>query len=550
MNDARRAAYLAAYDLMEAVQGEDHLGALARLPLAVERAERAGWGEVEFVLAAAEIVHLITRPSGPPPPAEVLDALLRRAEALDQQAFTAMALGLRALMASATGDTARLLADASRAVAMLDDEQQPPLDRCTAYVVIAASLNTLRLWELVDELYTRAAELGPLCDAPAQTAAVATNRVLTRLEWALALLENGDDLAASSQLARVSELVPLALAETLPVLWRHNVEAAARVVCLLRGEDPATGTESLAAQRQTLTDSGDLELLPLLEAATAWALWRHGHIDAAVAAAAPLAALPSSSSGARAFPFWVRATVLSARAPSAATAAQQEHAALVTRLLWESRSAVLAAARAQIDVERRRAEHAGLSHAVRTDALTGLQNRRGFDDWLQDAANWPRRRTALLLVDLDDFKRVNDTFGHECGDQVLRLIGELMRATVRADDVAIRHGGDEFAVLLSHEHLTTGAVWHRAQALRTAIAEIPWDAVAPGLVVAVTIGVAVSAGRDGGESPSTEPVEIYRAADRALYAAKRDGSGIVLTEVVSVGAGTADSRWQPGSTPA
>jgi diguanylate cyclase (GGDEF)-like protein len=550
MTDARRAAYLAAYDLLEAVQSEDHAGALARLPLATERAEQAGWGEVGFVLAAAETVHLITRPSGPPPTVEVLDALLRRAEGLELQAFTAMALGLRALVASARGDTAGLLADASRAVALLDDEQQPPLDRCTAYVVIAASLNTLRLWELVDELYTRAAELGPLCDAPAQTAAVATNRVLTRLEWALALLENGDDLAAASQLARVSELVPLALAETLPALWRHNVEAAARVVQLLRGEDPTIPTDSLAALRQALADSGDLELLPLLEAATAWALWRHGHLDAAVAAAAPLAALPSSSSGARTFPFWVRATVLSARAPSAATAAQREHAALVTRLLWESRNAVLAAARAQVDVERRRAEHTGLTHAVRTDALTGLANRRSFDDWLQDASDHHDRRTALLLVDLDDFKQINDTYGHECGDQVLRRIGELMRATIRADDLAIRHGGDEFAVLLSHEHLTTGAVWQRAQELRAAIADIRWAGVAPGMVVSVTVGVAVSLAARGDDCSSTEPVEIYRSADRALYAAKSDGSGIVLNELVSGRLGTIDSRWEPGSTPA
>jgi hypothetical protein len=73
------------------------------------------------------------------------------------------------------GDTAALLSDASRAIALLDDEQQPPLDRCAAYVVAAASLNTLRLWELVDDLYTRAAELGPLCDAPAQAGAVAAS---------------------------------------------------------------------------------------------------------------------------------------------------------------------------------------------------------------------------------------------------------------------------------------------------------------------------------------------------------------------------------------
>src|SRR4051812_21264747 len=370
MSNARRAAYLAAYDLFEAVQGEDHAGAVARLRHAVAQADTSGWPEVEFVLAAAEIVYLVTRPDGTLELPAALDGLVQRAEELDLAAFLAMALGLRAVAASGAGDTTGLLGDAGRAVALLDDERQPALDRCTAYVVTAASLNTLRLWELVDELYSHAAELGPLSDAPAQAAAVATNRVLTRLEWALALLENGDEAAAAEQLSRVSEVVPLALAEQLPSLWRLNVEAAAEVVRLLRGEHPSIRDLSRAELRAALMDGSDQEVLPLLEAATAWALWRHGQLDEAVAAALPLASLPSSSSGARTFPFWVRATVLSTHEPSDAARAQREHAAFVTRLLWESREAVLAAARARIDVERRRAEHARLSPAVRTDSLT------------------------------------------------------------------------------------------------------------------------------------------------------------------------------------
>ena len=138
MSDGRRAAYLAAYDLMEAVQSEDHIRAAARLRPAAECAEQAGWSEVGFVLAAAEMVHLITRPGETGPPAGAVDALLRRAEDLELSPFLAMALGLRALAAAATGDTASLLADATRAVAVLDDDRGPPLDRCTAYVVTAA----------------------------------------------------------------------------------------------------------------------------------------------------------------------------------------------------------------------------------------------------------------------------------------------------------------------------------------------------------------------------------------------------------------------------
>ena len=154
------------------------------------------------------------------------------------------------MVASAAGDTAALLADTSRAVALLDDEQQPPLDRCTAYVVIAAALNSLRLWELVDDLYTRAAELAPRCDEPAQAAAVATNRVLTRLEWALALLETGDEEAFAHQLDRVVEVVPAALAERLPVMWRHDVEAISDVVLAAargRPDDPDRGAGRTAA---------------------------------------------------------------------------------------------------------------------------------------------------------------------------------------------------------------------------------------------------------------------------------------------------------------
>ena len=178
----RRAAYLASYALFEAVQSEQHAAALAALPAARVSAQARGWPEVTVVLDAAAAVHAITRPGtagGPGLLPGDLDALVDRATELEAPALLAIVLGLRALAASSVGDTARLMADASRAVALLDDDDQPPLDRCTGYLVIGAAFNTLRLWELVDELYTRASDLEPLCDGPAQSAAIAANRVLT-----------------------------------------------------------------------------------------------------------------------------------------------------------------------------------------------------------------------------------------------------------------------------------------------------------------------------------------------------------------------------------
>jgi tetratricopeptide (TPR) repeat protein len=308
---SRRAAYLASYALFEAVQSEQHAAALATLPVARVSAHAQGWPEVTLVLDAAAAVHAITRPATPGCPGLApgdLDELVDQATALEAPALLAIVLGLRGLAASSVGDTARLMADASRAVALLDDADQPPLDRCTGYMVIGAAFNTLRLWELVDELYTRAGELEPLCDGPAQSAAIAANRVLTKVEWAVALLENGDEAAARQRLDQAVAAVPHALTQALPPLWRRDVEALAVVAGLLTGAAPDTA--ALADLRQVLAQEADIEVLPLLDAATALALSRAGQASAAAAAAEQLAPASSASSGARSFPLWVRAQVL------------------------------------------------------------------------------------------------------------------------------------------------------------------------------------------------------------------------------------------------
>jgi diguanylate cyclase (GGDEF)-like protein len=524
----RRAAYLAAYGLFEAVQGERHQAALAALPDAIQEAKSQGWDDVAFVLAAAGTVHGLSRAGASERTRAQADTLVARGEELGAPALLAIALGLRAIAWSLQGDSARLLADASRAVALLDEDDQPAIDRCTGLVVAAAAFNTLQLWELVDELYTRAVDLEQRCEVPVQAAAIAVNRVITRLEWALALLEHGDENGAQRRLAHAVEAVAATLTLPLPDLWRRDVEAGALVIDLLRGADPVTQQPMLSRLRRDLAAAEDIEILPLLDAATVLATWRHGDDDAATESARTLVGARSASSGARSFPFWVRALVLAGRRPTEAVDSQRDHAAMLGRLRWESRHAVLAAARAHIAAERRKDEHDELSVAVQTDPLTGLNNRRPFDAWL-DRGPARARPSALLLVDLDGFKAVNDTFGHDVGDRVLRRVGRLLLDSVRPGDLAVRLGGDEFALLLEDEHLTLGAARERAADLLDALAAEPWSLIAVDAAVSASVGMAVDiAPRSLAEGHKVDPLSLYRAADTALYTAKRDGSRLVV----------------------
>jgi diguanylate cyclase (GGDEF)-like protein len=152
------------------------------------------------------------------------------------------------------------------------------------------------------------------------------------------------------------------------------------------------------------------------------------------------------------------------------------------------------------------------------DPLTGLANRRSFDDALTRAGVWARRKgapLALLTVDLDHFKAINDTWGHAVGDRALQAVATAMGSVVREEDLAARLGGDEFVMLLRADR--AGAV-RVAQALRTAVAEI---STLPGGPPGLSIGVAVL-------PDDADTVEaLVTASDAALYEAKTSGRGRV-----------------------
>lgn len=163
-----------------------------------------------------------------------------------------------------------------------------------------------------------------------------------------------------------------------------------------------------------------------------------------------------------------------------------------------------------------RERNAALDHVSRTDALTGLYNRRHLDEELTIRHAHARRHEeplSLLLLDIDFFKHVNDTYGHLVGDVVLRGFADRLRTQLRTDDIAGRWGGEEFLVILPHTDLA-GAL-ELAERVRATIAVTPFTADK------AEIAVTVSGGCCGGPGESME--ELLRRVDTGLYQAKASG---------------------------
>ncbi len=166
--------------------------------------------------------------------------------------------------------------------------------------------------------------------------------------------------------------------------------------------------------------------------------------------------------------------------------------------------------------------HQAAELEARTDQLTQLPNRRYFDEYCKLLASRRRStdRVAILAVDVDHFKRLNDLYGHQVGDVALRAIANAIQISVREEDVPVRFGGEEFVVLLRNP--SAGVALEIGERIRQSVRDL--DLSESGVTDRITVSVGVASGQNEGETVDG----IVERADQALYTAKRTGRDRVV----------------------
>lgn len=167
-----------------------------------------------------------------------------------------------------------------------------------------------------------------------------------------------------------------------------------------------------------------------------------------------------------------------------------------------------------------------------TDALTGLRNRKHFDEALHTewrrSCRW-RHELGLMMIDIDHFKRVNDTYGHLAGDAALRLVAEVVHNTLkRPNDVVARYGGEEFAVILPQTD--SAGITHVAEAIRAAVQQAQFSFDGQPIPLSISIGTAHTIA-----DPGRSQQQLLAAADHALYQAKHQGRNRVVSSTAAAG---------------
>ncbi|MFD1372118.1 GGDEF domain-containing protein [Actinoplanes sichuanensis] len=507
MSTGHEAAIEHAYQLIEAAQGHDD-------PAAVERAEHearaCGWEDVRLLLHMARSLACLEAGVDD---TEHVNAMLDTALLLGDPDLLALSIALKALRCASrrrlatTGESAAALL--VEAVVLLDEADGTGLvlHRANALIEVACVAHELGFWELAQEYYQLTEQtLAPPQPRWAETIrrqarVVSINSFDLALDWASCLAGIGQWEEAAARARTVLAVGDPTDAEWPPG-WVGEVHGMRHLLATIAGDEPVPAEGRVAALGAAITAAreGAAETAALLA------------VQAGDDVGIPL---PTGTK-------LLRLGIAAKRPGTNPEAIRYGDELAVLR--WNDRLDRMSGMRDAIAVERRRRDHEQLRRDLVVDELTGLANRRGYQAYLSglggDVNLSDEQAYAVMMIDVDHFKAVNDNFGHDVGDLVLARLGQILALHVRPIDLAARLGGDEFVVILADVH--TDIPTARAQQILDAVRTHPWDDLAVGLKVSVSIGVHHGSRR---ELPA-----LLTDADRSLYHAKHDGRGRVWAD--------------------
>jgi diguanylate cyclase (GGDEF)-like protein len=520
-SDPRIDALVEAYRLIEQVQLPDApMDTVSRLDrLALER----DWPDLGSLTHWASVLRARYHGKDDRAP---LCAMLACAERARDPALLALAFSRAAFAESAEAPTvvpAGVGYAMAYSVALLDDATEFAAHRCAAHIEVALTFHHRGLWELASHHYDLAERAWADGSAEVwrpvrrcQSRAIAINRLEILIDWSCALAEVDDWEGAAAQAVRAIPHARTLDEPDIPTAWMNQVLSYRSLFAALAGvprDAELDKAESVAQHAGGLCRA-------IVALASAVRHYRGGEPERA-------ARLAARAIGGIGYPAPAQLKLLAFRLANGGRKTPRlarRYAEELVRLRWEARLARDRAVRSAIDAERQRAEHGRLRHQLSTDDLTGLATRRAYQAYVANLASRPESdgaaagRVALMMIDVDHFKQINDRFGHEVGDRVLRQLGAILAAHVRAVDLAARLGGDEFVVVL--DQVASEVVEARAHAILRSVQDHDWARLAQGLTVSISLGLCTSAAH--------EMQQGLAQADRCLYAAKRSGRGKIM----------------------
>ncbi|GIJ79120.1 diguanylate cyclase (GGDEF) domain-containing protein [Micromonospora phaseoli] len=515
---------LRALRLLEEAQS----GRAAQVLATAESALREPTGEIRGGPAAMHFARVValTRLGDLRAAIDATDLMLAAAEREGSVGWRSCALSLRATRRLRLGDQdiaeydiEAVLRDLTSAETALLPDEPDPVIAGNAHTGIAIGYAQLRLYELAAPQFQAAYEATCRASYPdnGNRAMWLCNLAELNLLWALELYQVGQVAEAEKHTTAAEEYAVRAVAEASgpkAEVWRLSALLYAACARADR-QDPAGAAADIPRYVTRLQAHGmeqrQQELL-LCRPFHAVALSRSGRPDEAlrVIEDAVTHLSPDSDWLVSAALHRTHAVLLANNGSSDALPGLTYGDALA-ELLWRQRHRWLHAAVTMQSYDVLRWQHEQAEQAAQVDPLTGVANRRGLDNFLRNltapATSSDGESVAVLIVDLDQFKHINDSLGHATGDDVLRAVAQVLTTNVRKGDFVARLGGDEFVAILPGADSV--AAEQVAQRTVTAVADMPaWR-------VQVSVGVASGSVYALGET--------LAHADGAMYAAKRAG---------------------------